>query len=237
MDPLFEVVEVERVGVLDFPRLQPLRVVREVVIHLLPVENTVYHVAAKQPQLYLIPSVPMDLFVLVNCFEDVGCGGPVCEFQLFEGVLPHLRFVAPLKILDRHFSENMSDLAVDVFEVEMSLHVLLLEEGESCLVLRGLGGFFPVGLVNVGLLKGFGLLLVGERTEEGIRVEDLNLEKVVLGCESFGVGEIGRVVVVELIGALSKVEELIDLEIDLLQLPFYVLASRTHCLFPQQLSP
>ena len=47
MNPLFEVVEIKSIGVVDLPGLQPLNVVREIITHLLPVEYSVDHVTTE----------------------------------------------------------------------------------------------------------------------------------------------------------------------------------------------
>lgn len=54
MNPLFEIVEVEGVGVLYLACEEPLVVALEVVTDLLPVEDSVDHMTAKQPQFDLI---------------------------------------------------------------------------------------------------------------------------------------------------------------------------------------
>ena len=46
----------------------------EVVWYFLPIENSIYHVAAEQPHLYLIPQVQVNLLVLVETLEYVGSG-------------------------------------------------------------------------------------------------------------------------------------------------------------------
>lgn len=125
VDPLLEVVEVEGVGVLDLALREPLVEVGEVVTHFLPVEDAVYHVAAEQSQLDLVPRVRVDLLVLVDALEDVRGRRPVRKFQIVEGFLVDLRLVALLEVFNRHFSKNMADFVVDILEQEMSFHIFL----------------------------------------------------------------------------------------------------------------
>ena len=84
VNPLFEVVEVENVGVVDVSVVEPLYKKGKVVCHFFPVENAVHHVATEQSQLYLVSGMCMDLLVLVDGFENVRGGRSVCEFQLLE---------------------------------------------------------------------------------------------------------------------------------------------------------
>jgi hypothetical protein len=65
-DPFLEVDKVKSMRVLNFFSLQPFDEKREMVRYLLPVEDSVYHVAAEQPHLYLVTRVRVDLPVLVN---------------------------------------------------------------------------------------------------------------------------------------------------------------------------
>lgn len=60
-------------GVLDLLGLEPFDEEGKVVGDFLAVEDPVDHVAAEQPHLDLIASVGVDLGVLVDRLEDVGC--------------------------------------------------------------------------------------------------------------------------------------------------------------------
>lgn len=53
-------------GILDLLGLQPLDEERKVIWNLLPVEDTVDHVAAEQPHLDLVAGVRVDLCILVD---------------------------------------------------------------------------------------------------------------------------------------------------------------------------
>lgn len=70
-DPLLEINEVERVGVVDVLGLQPVYEVGEIVWYFPPVEYPIYHVAAEQPHFYFVPQVQVNLFVLVNTLKDM----------------------------------------------------------------------------------------------------------------------------------------------------------------------
>ena len=70
-------------------------------------------------------------------------------------MLCHLRLVALLEVFYVYLGQDVSRLVVAVFEEEVRLHVLLLEESHSCAVLRGLDAFIPL-LVDGGVLQGLG---------------------------------------------------------------------------------
>jgi len=72
MNPLLEVVEVKHIGVGNLLAAKPLEEEGEVFANLLPAEDAVHHVAAEQPQLYLVPGMGVNLFVLMDALEDMG---------------------------------------------------------------------------------------------------------------------------------------------------------------------
>ena len=126
MDPLLEIMEVEGVRIRDLSYFQPFQKEWKIVSHFLAVENAVDHVAAEKTKFDFVASVRMDLFVFVDGLEDMRSGGSISEFKLFEGLLGDFRFVTLAKILDRHLTQHMTHLTVNILEVEMSLHVFLL---------------------------------------------------------------------------------------------------------------
>lgn len=79
VDPLLEVMEIEDVRVTDLPVIEPLHEEWEVVTDFFSVENSVDHVAAKQPELNFISCMRMYLFVLMYRLEDMGCSRSVSE--------------------------------------------------------------------------------------------------------------------------------------------------------------
>jgi hypothetical protein len=72
-DPLLKIDKIEGVGVVDLLGLEPLDEEGEVIGDLLPDEDAVDHVAAEKSHLYLVAGVGIDLRVLVDRLEDVGC--------------------------------------------------------------------------------------------------------------------------------------------------------------------
>lgn len=60
--------------VVDLLGLEPLDEEGKVIVNLLPVEDTVDHVAAEEPHFDLVAGVRVDLCVLMDRFKDVGGG-------------------------------------------------------------------------------------------------------------------------------------------------------------------
>lgn len=69
-------------GIVDFLGLEPLDEEGEVIVDLLSVEDPVYHVTAEQTHLDLVAGMRVNLCVLVDGLEDVGCGRSIREFEL-----------------------------------------------------------------------------------------------------------------------------------------------------------
>ena len=109
VDPFLEVDEVEGVRVFDVLVLEPFDEEREVVRDFLAVEDPVDHMAAEKPHLDLVPSVEVDLTVLVDCLENVRSSRPVRKFQLIKGLLIHNRLIPLLEVLDGHVMEDEID--------------------------------------------------------------------------------------------------------------------------------
>lgn len=65
-DPFLKVYEVESMRIVYLFCLQPLDEERKMVGNLLPVENTVYHVATEKSHFYFVSCVWVDLSVLMN---------------------------------------------------------------------------------------------------------------------------------------------------------------------------
>ena len=190
MNPLFEVVEIKSIGVVDLPGLQPLNVVREIVTHLLPVEYSVDHVAAEQSQFYLVSCVGVDLLVFVDCLEDVRSCRSVCKFQLLERFLVDVCFVTPLEVFDGHLAQNVTHLTVHILEHKMSLHVLLLKQSHKIFVLRSFSALLPVILLNIRIKQSLGLMFRGQISQQRIRIENLNLQKIVFGSQPFSICQV-----------------------------------------------
>jgi uncharacterized membrane protein YhaH (DUF805 family) len=114
------------VRVFDLLALHPLEEEREMVRNFLTVEDTVYHMAAEQSHLYLVASVRVDLTVLVDRLEDVGCSGTVRELQLVKRFLLNTQLVPFLEVLYWHVLHHQVRLAVCVLEHQVRFHVLLL---------------------------------------------------------------------------------------------------------------
>lgn len=190
VDPLLEIVEVEDVRVADVSGCQPLGEEGEVVAYFFAVEDSVDHVAAEESEFDFVAGVRVYLLVFMDGLEDVGGGGPVGELEFFEGVFCDIWFVSFLKIFDGHFSEYLCNFAVDIFEGEMCFHVFFLQMGEVLFVLWCFGAFFPVVFIDVSVGQRFWQLLSAQTSEEGIGVEDFHFEEIILGCQSFGIGEV-----------------------------------------------
>lgn len=191
VDPLFEVDEVEGVGVFYFFELEPLEEVGEVVGDFFAVEDAVDHVAAEEPHLDFVAGVGVDALVLVDVLEDVGGGGAVGELQVVETLLLDAQPVPLLEVLDRHVRQHVPHLVVDVFEHQVRLHVLLLESAQKDSILGGLRALHPLLLLNVRVRQHLRHLLAGQVSQEGVGVEELNFEEVVLGGQSLRIGEVG----------------------------------------------
>ncbi len=71
MDPLLEVMKLENIWIGDLFVVKPFKEEGEVFSYLFSTEYAVYHMAAKQSELYFVPSMGMDLFVFMNAFEDM----------------------------------------------------------------------------------------------------------------------------------------------------------------------
>lgn len=117
VDPLLEVVEVKSMRISDLSGLLPLDEKGEVVSHLLPVEDTVDHMAAEQTQFNFVTSVRMDLLVLMDSLENVGSRGSVGKLQLLKGLLIHLSLVPLSEVLNRHLAQHVSDLTIHILKV------------------------------------------------------------------------------------------------------------------------
>ena len=87
----------------------------------------------------------------------------------------------------------------------MSLHVFLLEFAYELLVFWGLGGLQPTLGLDVDLLEGFWEFVGGEVVEQRVGVEEVSLEEVKLGCESFCIAEVRGIVVEEFNSALFQI--------------------------------
>lgn len=69
-------------GVVYLLSLEPLDEEGKVIIDLLPVKNTVDHVAAEKTHFDLVASVGVDFCVFMDWFEDVGSGWTIRKFEL-----------------------------------------------------------------------------------------------------------------------------------------------------------
>ncbi len=116
----------------------------------------------------------------MNSLEDMGGGGPVCKLEVVEGLLRHLCLVALLKVLDVDLAENIADLVVGVLEQQVSLHVLLLQQSQACLVFSCFHALVPF-LLDTSLFQCFWDSSSTEFPEEGVGVEDFRFEEVELG--------------------------------------------------------
>lgn len=146
----------------------------------------------------------MDLLVFVDGLEDVRGRGTVREFQVVEALLSHLRPIAFLKVFYVNFTKDVTDLVVGVFEKQMGLHVLLLQQSHICFVLSGLHTFTPP-FFDIGLFQCFRDPSSAELSKQRVGVEDFCFEEVELRGKAFSVSEIRRIVIVELVGTLPKV--------------------------------
>lgn len=79
VNPLFKVMEIEDIRVADLSGIEPFQKEGEVVADFFPVENSVDHMAAKQPKFDFIPCMWMYFLVFMDRFEDMGSSRPVSE--------------------------------------------------------------------------------------------------------------------------------------------------------------
>ena len=71
INPLLKVDKIKGMFIMDSLRLKPLCEKWEILVYFLPVEYSVYHMATKQPHLYLVPYMTVYVLVLVNVLENV----------------------------------------------------------------------------------------------------------------------------------------------------------------------
>ena len=74
VNPLLKIMEIERIWVLYLPCKEPFVVKSEIISDFLSIEDSVYHVAAKQSQLDLVACMRVNLLVFVDSLEYVGSG-------------------------------------------------------------------------------------------------------------------------------------------------------------------
>jgi len=77
----------------------------------------------------------MDLFILVNAFEDVRGSRAIGEFQLLKRFLSNLGFITFFEVFYWHLAQHMAHFNIGILKHKMSLHVLLLKQSYKGFVL------------------------------------------------------------------------------------------------------
>ena len=132
----------------------------------------------------------VDLLVFVDCLEDVRSRRSVCKFQLLERFLVDVCFVTSLEVFDGHLTQNMTNFTVHILEHKMSLHVLLLKQSHKIFVLRSFSTFLPVILLNICIKKSLWLMFCSQISQQRIRIENLNFQKIVFCSQSFSICQV-----------------------------------------------
>ena len=152
-NPLFKVHEVKGMRVVYLLSLQPLHIKGEMVRNLLPVEDTIDHVTTKQPHLYLVTSVRVDLVVLMDRLENVRCCRSVRKLQVVESFFVHRQLVSPLEVFDRHILQDYGYLTVGILKHQVSFHIFFLHLTHKFLELCRLHALVPPLRVNIDFIQ------------------------------------------------------------------------------------
>ena len=154
-NPTFETREIERMLVLDFVRMKPLNVVGEITMNVGSGEDSFNHMAAKNSELDLILEVGVDIFALLDNFEQVHSHRPISKFKLIVVLLFDLQFVALLKPTNRHLMDYALDEGICVFVSKLILQLFILKLVQHFSVFFCFCTFFPYFWGNVYLIETF----------------------------------------------------------------------------------
>ncbi len=184
--------------VLIFFLWEPVHKRREMILDLFSVENSVYHVAAKQSHLNLVPGVSINFFVLMNDLENVRSCWSVCEFKVVKSFFCNGQFVSLVKIFNWNLVDDRSDFIVCVFKHDLGLHDLFIELIDFFLILHGFSALGPFAFSHSNFIQALWHVAIHEALVQRLGVKKVGFEQVKFGRQSFWVFEIWSVSVVKL---------------------------------------
>lgn len=184
--------------VLVFFLWEPVHKRREMILDLFSVENSVYHMTAKQSHLNLVPGVGINFFVFMNYLENVRSCWSVSEFEIVKSFFCNGQFVSLVEIFNWNLVDNPSDFIVSVFKHDLGFHDLFIELIDFFFIFDSFSALSPFTFSHSNFIQALWHVAIHEALVQRLGVKKVGFEQVKFGRQSLRVFEIWSVSVVKL---------------------------------------